>query len=532
MNSKQSPENSVVIDLQAHRDAAAARADQLFEIYKSGRMAAPFNKPNTERFVVEHSKLLQRFRELERRPVQIVTQAVRVSRIIIDEHQLAECFNALAPEQIKGQRPQLMLANNLPPSPLDNPSFDDALKGGAYQVGQFAEENFVCRPYFARGRITGTAAPGGVGKSAIALYEAMSIVCGSDPYSDLPISPVRCVYWNLEDTRDASVRRVTAMCKAYPDRFDPETLQRNLILIGAELGGLKLAITEGRTVQITEDIVTKLIERLWAADIGLVVLDPLVALHSVEENDNGAMERLMKDALARVARDANCAIHIVHHSGKGANNSGDPLDMYRGASSVPAALRMARAIYKATDRRLQEVGIPEIEGMDVLEIKVAKNNIVPGKECYPRYVRAKSVVLKGTGELDPNRVTELAIHYVRPTPLTEFLLENANHIILEIAKTSELVAAGKKSQHWIGKAILDAAGITYGENSRGQAINVPKVYTDKIERLLADAVEQRVVKIEKKRDRNGNQAPMYLPVIPPSDDGETLSDKVVPDQLP
>ena len=52
--------------------------------------------------------------------------------------------------------------------------------------------------------------------------------------------------------------------------------------------------------------------RSSSLSIDAVIVDPFVSCHRVPENDNGGMDVVAK-AWARIARDANCAVELVHH---------------------------------------------------------------------------------------------------------------------------------------------------------------------------------------------------------------------------
>lgn len=476
----------------------------------AGQGAAPEN--NCYRYPSILERLKKQFREFEKRPANLVTGAIEAREIITTDEELEVIFNSLRPDQIEGKSPRLRLANRAPASPLIAEGIDEEMAEGNWLRGGYERERFICRPFFARGRITGTAAPGGVGKSGIALYEAASIVCGRDPYSDNRIEPVRVLYWNLEDTKDASVRRLSAFLKADPGRFDGATLERDLILFGAEKGAFKLAFTERGEVVIPEDQVRHFIELLKRHRIGLVVLDPLVSLHTVEENDNGAMDRLMKDGLAVIAREADCAVHVVHHSGKGLNNGSDPIEFFRGASSVTSALRMARSVKRLSGGEATAARVAVDDGEEVLKLEVGKNNIAGPRETYPRYLISKDVLLEGDWR-DMDRVTDMALSHTRPEPAVEFQLDNPTLTVRRIVDEGEFTAVGNRSATWLGKGILAVSGlelgVDYKVHPKGHIQHIAPVHVEQINRIIAEAEAAGALRIVNKRGRNGNSYDQY-----------------------
>jgi RecA-family ATPase len=83
--------------------------------------------------------------------------------------------------------------------------------------------------------------------------------------------------------------------------------------------------------------------------VDVVVLDPLVAFHGVDENNNTYMHRLL-DALRDGIREADAALILVHHEAK-------PAELPRLGG---ARLRGASAIHGAADNVI--LMLPEKDG--------------------------------------------------------------------------------------------------------------------------------------------------------------------------
>jgi AAA domain len=78
--------------------------------------------------------------------------------------------------------------------------------------------------------------------------------------------------------------------------------------------------------------------------IDVVMFDPLVTLHSVNESDNGRMDVVIR-IFAKLADACGCSVDISHHTRKLAAGSFDhTVDDARGASSVRDAVRMLRIL--------------------------------------------------------------------------------------------------------------------------------------------------------------------------------------------
>jgi RecA-family ATPase len=49
--------------------------------------------------------------------------------------------------------------------------------------------------------------------------------------------------------------------------------------------------------------------------IKAMIVDPFVSTHAIQENNNAAIDKVSK-LWARIADEADCAIHLVHHTRK------------------------------------------------------------------------------------------------------------------------------------------------------------------------------------------------------------------------
>lgn len=85
-----------------------------------------------------------------------------------------------------------------------------------------------------------------------------------------------------------------------------------------------------------------IIDRAHRVRAKLVIAEPLMRFHRLDENDNGHME-VMVEALERLAGETGAAVLVGHHSNKLAivSGSGDAQQATRGASSLIDGVRWA-----------------------------------------------------------------------------------------------------------------------------------------------------------------------------------------------
>lgn len=201
--------------------------------------------------------------------------------------------------------------------------------------------------------VSATISPGGVGKSSLALVEALAMVSGKSLLGEPATDPLRVWYWNGEDPIDELQRRVMAIAVHYG-------------LTSADFGG-RLFINSGRDTEIViarqnRDGVTvavPVVEAIKATirenGIDLVVIDPFVSSHQVPENDNGAIDRVAK-TWGAIAGTTNCAIELVHHSRK-TNGAEVTVEDSRGGGSLVYATRSTRALNVMTKEEAEKAGV-------------------------------------------------------------------------------------------------------------------------------------------------------------------------------
>jgi AAA domain len=107
----------------------------------------------------------------------------------------------------------------------------------------------------------------------------------------------------------------------------------------------------------------------------LVVLDPFVKLHALEENDNAAMDHVA-DLLTQLAHEYDIAIDSPAHTRKGLTVAGDA-DARRGASAARDAGRLDYTLIPMSEDEAKTFGVPVEERRSYLRLDSAKVNLLP-----------------------------------------------------------------------------------------------------------------------------------------------------------
>lgn len=262
-----------------------------------------------------------------------------------------------------------------PPEPappaLDKPSvrFGNALAPTAIPPRPWLIPRLLMRR-----AITLVPAAGSMGKSILTLELAAHMANGKDfgPYRVL--APSKSVLYNAEDDLEEQSRRLQAICVEY--RFDYERTAASIMFLTNEHVMLSLATVAHRDVSANEDHVSEIIRICSEPGVGMFAADPLVELHSCDEQDNSHMRSVMA-VLRRIAREADVAVLIPHHTSKAGGNgpkAGNP-ELARGASAIVNSARIAVTLFPATDADREVYGISEEEKHRYVRLDDAKMNL-------------------------------------------------------------------------------------------------------------------------------------------------------------
>lgn len=207
--------------------------------------------------------------------------------------------------------------------------------------------------HYVRGFVSTTVAPGGVGKSSLAIAETLAMVTGRNLVGEQPTAPVTVWYFNGEDPADEIQRRFIAAMLRFG--IGPGDVAGRLFADSGRATDLVLAYVERGSVVISAEVSEEIRSTIRANSIDVVIVDPFVSSHRVPENDNGAMDAVMKE-WGRIAESTGCSIELVHHSRK-TGGAEVTVEDGRGASALVSAARSARALNGMTKDEAEKAGV-------------------------------------------------------------------------------------------------------------------------------------------------------------------------------
>ena len=252
------------------------------------------------------------------------------------------------------------LGENLPEAVFANISIPGAFN--AHDAGNVEEKlipkrEWLLGTWFLKKFMTVTVAPGGTGKSNLSIIEGMALATGRELSGDHVHEKGNVWLHNGEDPIDEIERRVAAACKVH--KIKQHELKGRFFFTSGRESRITLVREASRGQLIVDEAAINSV-KVFIRENGIVlwIIDPFVDMHEVQENDNGAINRVSK-LLSAIADETGCAIHVVHHTRKKSKDGGlTDMDMARGASALLSAARIGRNLNGMSDKDASDFILP------------------------------------------------------------------------------------------------------------------------------------------------------------------------------
>lgn len=359
--------------------------------------------------------------------------------------------------------------------------------------------------------VSAIVAPGGVGKSSFVASMLLSLASGRQDILGKTVwaGPKRVWYWNLEDGL-AELEMQLVAAAMFHDVAQGECGDRIFLDSGPEGAELRIAIENRDGYQIAVPVVEALVAEMIERKMDVLVVDPFVSSHGVTENDNGAIDAVVK-TWASIAKRAGCSIVLVHHSKK-LGTEKVTAESSRGASALVSAARVTLVLNRMDKDEAKRFGIVEdAERRRLFTVQDDKANRAPAEDAQ-WFRLASQNVGNATGEDDPFGADGDSVGVVtRWTPPDAF--ENVTVDHLRAVQT--LVASGSyKENHqaadWVGKAVADVLGISADKSATADRA--------KINGLLRTWFGTGALIVVERRDPDKREMKKYVEVGLPADD--------------
>ncbi|MGH6718585.1 MAG: AAA family ATPase, partial [Alphaproteobacteria bacterium] len=259
---------------------------------------------------------------------------------------------------------------------------------------------------FVAGGVTLTVAPPGQSKTTLALAECVQVAAGLAWAGRAVTEPGAVLYLGGEDDADEIRRRLAAVAQALGVDLDGVADAIHCFAADERPMGVNLArpglawgqVEAGPDVEAIKELAKDL-------EVKLIVFDPLIEFHALDENANREVKEV-GHVLRAIAKHAGCAVHVTHHTPKSPGPQGQfagEQAAARGASALAGSVRVMHTLVTPEAKDAEAWGIDEKDRRFYARFDMAKNNQGP-LEAEPRWFKRTAVELANgetVGVLEP-----------------------------------------------------------------------------------------------------------------------------------
>lgn len=334
--------------------------------------------------------------------------------------------------------------------------------------------------------------PGGIGKSSLALVESLAMASGRallvDDKPKHPEQPLTVWYWNGEDPQEETQRRVVAAAKHH--KLTPEDIGHRLYTDTGREQTITLGQIARGEITLDEALFESLEDEIIARGIDVFIIDPFVSSHRMGENDNNAIDAIVK-RLNKLADRCNCAVEIVHHVRKPSSGSKEQTDVNdaRGASALLGGVRSARVLNVMSEEIADLARIDQKDRFSYFSVTNGKSNMTKRSgDAKWRHLADFDLCNGPIGESDHVGVVE---YFEIPDALSH-IPANAVEIALDVASKFDHGRLSSKSPDWFGHLVGPRLGIDAENKANKETLRL----------LISKWIEAGVLKIRMGEDKN------------------------------
>jgi hypothetical protein len=222
----------------------------------------------------------------------------------------------------------------------------------AWSEAELPARPWVATGYALRGAVSLVVGAPSALKSSLMLAWGCAVALGRSHGKFMPAAPGNALIYNVEDDADEQRRRLSAVLRQFG--VGATEIAGKLTRVGAARVGTLFRIGDDGILSTTAAM-QSLRSLIAQRRPDLLIADPLAELHSVEENDNTSLRKVIAEFRA-IAVEFGIAVILVHHTRKGAMIPGDP-DAARGASATIGAARIVLTLVTMSEQDAETFGL-------------------------------------------------------------------------------------------------------------------------------------------------------------------------------
>jgi len=334
-----------------------------------------------------------------------------------------------------------------------------------FDVTQIPVRPWVIPGWLLKRNLAMLIAPPGVGKSTITLQQAIAIAAGKDWAGFRIARPGNVMLVNVEDDQDEMQRRCAAALEVMG--LTQADIEGKLFIRDGERDFLIIKSNVNGEV-VWSPLVEELTETIKRHDIAVLIVDPFAETLSGDENSNDTMKK-GATGFRQVARDGDCAVMLVQHTGKAASRAAGDMNASRGGSAQIGVVRTAATIFDMSVEDAAKFGLPDRERHLYIKWDDAKSNQSLKSGDTNWFKKISVDIGNGTGLHESDSVGAMA-PWTPPDVFDSITITIANQILDELAGgTFKEDRRAKSNGDWAGCPIMRIA-----DRSEEQAVRILK----------------------------------------------------------
>jgi hypothetical protein len=228
---------------------------------------------------------------------------------------------------------------------------------------------------------------------------------------------------------------------------------------------------------------------ILADKIDAVIIDPFISFHTVPENDNGAIDAVVK-RLALIAVHTDSSIELSHHVRKSTFGTRElTIEDARGGSAIINAVRSGRVINRMSSSEAEQANVPQDKRGFFIRLDIGKRNMAPPAKAT--WFDLENV------ELPNGDNVQVIMPWQFPGEVERISTELIDMVRALVKR--QPCRADTRSDKWLGIQIAQRLGLN---------INVT-ADIKKIQRVIGDLIKQKILKKIEQRDEHTRKMAMF-----------------------
>jgi hypothetical protein len=285
-------------------------------------------------------------------------------------------------------------------------------------------------------------------------------------------------------------------------KIDAAVLSRNLFVDSGRDQMFVVVKQEGRGTKVIEPVVAAIIQEMKDKGIDVLIVDPFISTHEVDENDNSKIQQVAAQ-FVKIANDANVAVELVHHVNKAAGDGKNEVtaDSARGASALKDKARSVRTINTMSTEEAKKAGIDPNERFSFVRVSNGKSNMKK-RSGHSDWSELVSVNLGNGDWFEPEGDSVgVATKWVWPSTLS--LAESVTPAQLDEIKSAIRAGhfkADAQAKAWAGNVFAKILGLDVADKASKALIN----------RIMTAYLDLGHFEVNKRRDDKSRELKPFL----------------------